>query len=92
MSEIGGYNLNMLVYSHSQAYQNGSAGIDAWNTITLDSVKFVDGTVISGCVVFDSGFSIASVPEPSSVLMLCAGSLILGIFHRRKSRLVCEEI
>ena len=89
MAEIGGYNLNMAVISYSSAYQNGSAGIDAWNTITLDSVKFVDGTEISGPVVFDSGFSIAAVPEPSSLLLLCSGSLTYAIFRRRKGRLVC---
>ena len=75
----------------TSAHRDGSAGIDAWNTVTLDAVTFVDGTDILGPVVFDSGFSITSVPEPSSLLMLCAGSLIYAVFRWRKGRLTCED-
>ncbi|MEZ6153254.1 MAG: hypothetical protein R3C09_24395 [Pirellulaceae bacterium] len=84
VEEIGGYNLNIFAFAGSSAVWEGSTGIDALNTITLDAVTYADGSEIVGPIEFDSGFRLSAVPEPSSPMILAISFLSFLKFHRRR--------
>ena len=86
-AEIGGYNLNVIAFSGAEAYLRGSAGIDAYNTFTLETVAYSNGEAITGPITFDSGFvlPINAVPEPSSLIIVTTmlGMVLLSRRGRR---------
>lgn len=79
--ELDAYNLNMFAFAHTSSFLDGSAGIAALNTITLDNVTFEDGSAIIGPITFDSGYTLTPVPEPSSLALF--GTMGLGVLFRQ---------
>lgn len=66
---------------------NSGAFVDATHTLRLTAVTLEDGTPID--VTFDSGMrlsSTASVPEPSSILMMGSGLLSMIVLRWKRSQ------
>jgi hypothetical protein len=85
----GGYNLNVFAWLGISSWKEGSAGVDAWNTITLDSVSYSDGTSIDGPITFDSGFTIG-IPEPGSLTLLTAALFVFPMARHRSLSSKCK--
>jgi len=82
----GGYAWKLTVSSGSLAgYIANSGANPGWaytqfgHTISLESLSLPDGTILSDSdIAFDSGLTLASVPEPSSLIAAGSAAMILA--------------
>ena len=74
----------------SQAVPGGPVTANFTNGVQLISMKVVngDGNVIPGAIVHSELLSLASAPEPGSILLCGTGLLLAGVVAWRKRRLV----
>src|SRR5208337_3305483 len=72
---FGGYGWGLLLNAVADV-TGGDVTDDFLNTLSLTKVTLTDGTPIS--VTFDSGLTMGTVPEPSSVVMLATAMVVIG--------------
>ena len=92
-AEIGGYNLNVVAFSGTEAFIKGSAGVDAYSTFTLETVAYSNGEAITGPITFDSGFvlPVTAVPEPSSLMIVTTLLAVVALSRRGRSALLLNR-